>query len=200
MTHAVIIAHPRSRSFTGAMAHAYTQSVEASGEKVLTRDLYRMRFDPRLHARELPDSPGSGPLPDVAAERAMLADVEVFALFYPLWFNAPPAMMKGYIDRVFSMGFGYEPGHGGQVPRLAGRKLISFTSSGAPEHWIRDTGASDMLHHLDRHLADVCGMAVVDHVHFGGVAPGYPGMAMEASRSRVVRTVALHFEGAPAPT
>ena len=100
----------------------------------------------------------------------MLADVDVFAFIYPLWFNAPPAILKGYVDRVFSMGFGYKPGFGGTEPALVGRRLISFSFSGAPDDWVRDTGALTALVTLfDRHVAAMCGLQVVDHVHNGGV-------------------------------
>ena len=198
MKHAVIFAHPRARSFTAEMANAYAGAIETLGGEVVIRDLYRIHFDPRLHMRELPDARSFRPMPDVVAEREQLADVDCFALFYPLWFNGPPAMMKGYIDRVFSQGFGYAPIEGEQTPRLAGRGLFSVTSSGAPEDWLRETGASKALHTLvDDHLAAVCGLTVIDHIHFGGVVPGYPSLAMEASSDTVRTAVTRHFEPRP---
>ena len=54
------------------------------------------------------------------AERGVLAEADVFAFVYPLWFNAQPAILKGYVDRVFSLGFGFAPGAGGTEPLLAG--------------------------------------------------------------------------------
>jgi len=110
---------------------------------------------------------------DVTAERELLATVNVFAFVYPLWMNAQPAMMKGYIDRVFGMGFGYAMGRGGNVPLLKSRKMISFTSSGAPTDWIKSTGAWSAIQKLfDEHFAAVCGLELIDHIHFGGVTSG----------------------------
>lgn len=175
------------------MAEAYAEAVERSGGQVVVRDLYRIGFDPRLQATEIPTASGFHTSADVAAERALLADVDVFAVFYPLWFNAPPAMMKGYIDRVFGLGFGYAPGPGGQSPMLEGRKLISFTSSGAPEAWVHETGAFDALYTLfDRHIANMCGLQILEHVHTGGVVSGFPEMAIDDARDRLGKTLKRH--------
>jgi len=173
MKHAVILAHPRPDSFCAAIAKTYAAAARALGHDVLIRDLYAMDFDPRLKASELPREK-SGPMqPDVEAERARLRDIDVFVLVYPFWFNAPPAMLKGYIDRVFSMGFGYEPDFGGTSPRLSGRKLISLSTSGAPDLWVRNSGALlTLTAHLDCHLAGMTGLEVADHMHFGGIAAG----------------------------
>lgn len=173
-TAALIIAHPRARSFSGAMADAFARGVGQAGGQVVIRDLYRMGFDPCLHAGEMPDHSGFKPRQDVLEERRVLADVDLFAFFYPLWYNAPPAMLKGYVDRVFGMGFAYSPvTHGGNQPLLAGRKLISFTTSGAPQSWVERTGAwAAMQKHFDEHFAAVTGLETLAHHNIGGIGPG----------------------------
>jgi len=198
MKHALIIAHPSATSFTATMAKAYAGALRAQGHDVLERDLYRMDFDPRLAADELPGPGVPVPRPDVAAERALLADVSAFAFFYPVWFNAPPAMLKGYIDRVFGMGFGYAMGPHGNAPLLAGRSLISFSSSGAPKRWMEETGAWDALRKLvDEHFAAVCGLAVLDHVHFGAIAPNITEESVEACADEVRAVANRRFGPGP---
>ncbi|HEX6861016.1 MAG TPA: NAD(P)H-dependent oxidoreductase [Caulobacteraceae bacterium] len=191
MKHALIVAHPNPDSLTCAVARAYADAARALGETVVERDLYRMGFDPRLPADEIPGphTPTFGD--DVLRERAMLADADVFAFVYPLWLNAPPAMLKGYVERVFGFGFGYGRA---MDSLLAGRKLISFTTSGAPEHWLRDTGALDALRTLfDAHLAGVTGMSILDHVHHGGIAPGITEEAVGDILEDVRAAVKRHF-------
>jgi len=171
MRHALIVAHPKPESFTLAVAQAYADAARARGHDVQLRDLYRMKFSPCLEADEMPGTEFA-PRPDVAAEREVLSRVDAFAFFYPFWLNAPPAMMKGYMERVFGMGFAYGPSKGGNVPLLKGRKMISFTSSGAPTEWVVKTGAWDAARKLfDEHLASMCGFDLLDHVHFGGIVP-----------------------------
>ena len=194
MKHAVIVAHPNPTSLTCARAHAYSDAARGLGHDVVERDLYRMAFDPCLKFAELPGPQGVHFAADVQAERALLKDVDVLAFIYPLWFNAPPAILKGYVDRVLSMGFGYEPGAGGTEPRLTTKRLISFTTSGAPEDWVRDTGALKALDLLfDAHLAGVCGLSIVDHVHEGGILQGLTTEAGEATLGAVRATVRQHF-------
>lgn len=194
LKHAVILAHPVRRSFNASVARAYAEAAEALGHTVVLRDLYAMRFDPRLRAAEIP-----GPRPpkfreDVLREREALADVDVFALVYPLWFNGPPAILKGYVDRIFGMGFGFAPAFGGNEPALLGRKLISFTTSGAPDAWVRQTGALDDLTRVfDRHVAGVCGLTVVDHVHLGGVITTLRDDAAQDMLDKVRAAVTARF-------
>jgi len=194
MKHAVIIAHPNPQSLACAVAKTYADAVAALGHTVVVRDLYRMGFDPCLKAAEVPRPSGFEFGADVTAERRQLADVDVFAFVYPFWFNAPPAILKGYVDRVFSMGFGYAPGLGGTQPLLDGKKLISFSSSGAPDSWVRETGALQALMALfDRHLAAMCGLQLLDHVHVGGIVSDITSEAFDDVLDGVREAVEVQF-------
>jgi NAD(P)H dehydrogenase (quinone) len=194
MQHALIIAHPNPKSFVSSLAVAYVEAAEALGHKTIMRDLYGVAFDPCLKADEIPSAAGYAPRPDVVSERVMLADVDVFALFYPFWLNSPPGMLKGYLDRVFGFGFAYGKGRAGNEPLLTGRKLISFTASGAPSEWVRKTGAWEAVRTLfDEHVAAVCGLTVVDHVHFGSVVPGIRADVVARHQQTVREAVARQF-------
>jgi NAD(P)H dehydrogenase (quinone) len=199
MRHAVILSHPNPCSFNASIAKAYAAAVEALGQSSFTRDLYAEAFDPCLPASELPWSPHYALAPAVAVERARLASADVIAFVYPFWFNAPPAMMKGYVERVFGMGFGYGPADNGTRPLLTGKSLVSISTSGAPNSWVGQTGAMERLREgFDDHLAAVCGFSVIDHLHLGGVTPGIRPDAAEAMLDQVARMARRHF--APAPT
>ncbi len=187
--HAIIIAHPARGSFTHAMASAYRDAAVAAGELVVIRDLYDMKFDPCLPEQELPWAKAFHVREDVVAERRLLEKVETFALFYPLWLNAPPAILKGYLDRVFGYGFAYGRGTGGNVPLLAGKRLVVFTSSGAPIGWLKSSGAWQAIHQLfDQHFAAVCGLRIDDHIHFGGIVSGIRADVVDECRQKVRQT------------
>jgi NAD(P)H dehydrogenase (quinone) len=195
MKHIIVVAHPNPKSLNAEIAQAYAAAAGELGQETLIRNLYCSRFDPCLKSEETPGRSGYTMHPDVLGERELLAAAEVFALVYPLWFNAPPAMMKGYVDRVFSMGFGYEPGgDGGNTSLLDGKKLISFTTSGAPDAWVKDTGALEhLIQGFDRHLAAVCGMTCIDHINFGGITPGITKAAVDEILRQVRATVRRAF-------
>lgn len=179
--HAVILAHPKAGSFCASIARTCVDALTARGDTATLHDLYAMDFDPRLKADEIPVDIGFKPAADVMAERARLADVDCFIFVYPFWFNAPPAILKGYVDRVFSMGFGYEPGFGGTEPLLSGKQLLSFSTSGAPDHWVNSTGSlKTLMAGFDLHVGAVCGLRVLDHVHFGGIVANLTEEAAQA--------------------
>jgi NAD(P)H dehydrogenase (quinone) len=198
--HAIIVAHPNAESFNLSVARLYQRSVEALGAKTVLRDLYRINFDPALKDGEIPRPAGFAAGVDVATERALIGDANVFAFVYPLWFNAPPAMLVGYIQRVFGMGFGYGLQNAGQNARLLlGRSMISFSSSGAPAEWLRTEGGWSALRNLfDDHVADVCGMTVLDHRHYGRVLNATPAARLEAHFRDVRATVERCFKYKPA--
>jgi len=194
MKHALIIAHPRPESFTATTAGAYSQACEELGHQTIRRDLYRMGFDPCLKSHEIPGDAHFQAAPDVLAERAVLADCDVFALFYPLWLNTPPAILKGYLERVFGFGFAYGTGGHSYNPLLTGRKFISFSSSGAPVSWLKQIGAFDALCVVfDDYFANLCGMTSVDHVHVGGITPGTNPFFIDARINEVRKAVIQHF-------
>ncbi len=195
MQHAVIVAHPGDHSLSLAIAHAYVEAAHDRGHEAILRDLYRLNFDPCLRDEEIPRPSGFRPGEDVVAEREIIGKADAFVLIYPFWFNAPPAMLKGYVERVFGMGFGYGPIEGGRNAQLLlGRKLVSISTSGAPMEWIRKEGTWAAVRNLfDGHLADVCGLTVVDHLHFGGVLPDTPPATVAGWLEQVKQLVSRTF-------
>lgn len=174
MKHAIIVAHPDPASFTLAMARTYAKCLSARGHETFVRDLYRLDFDPRLKLSEMPSRPNWTPAPDVEAERLLLAGANVFAFIYPLWFNSPPAITKGYIDRVFGAGFGYARLHsGGYEPLLTNRHLIHITASGSSSAWLGEQGVAGSSRTLFQDtFAHACGLRVRPHIHFDSIVPG----------------------------
>jgi NAD(P)H dehydrogenase (quinone) len=170
--HAIIACHPEQSSFTLSVANRYAETVRAHGHEALVRDLYRMKFDPVLRAKERQGQPAD----DVTKEWAILGKVDVFALVYPIWFGTPPAMLKGYIDRVFGAGRTRgSGGKGGTGELLAGKHLVSLTSSGSMRAWLAEKGVLGSLRTVyDRYFAEVFGFAETHSYHFDGVTDEVP--------------------------
>ena len=192
---ALILAHPSSTSYGAALAKTCAQALGEAGADVIVRDLYAMDFDPRLTAAELAGA-GQRPEADVVAERVVLSAVDGLLLVYPLWFNGPPAILKGYVDRVLSAGFGYQPTAHGADPLLVGKTLMSVTTSGAPDIWVEKTGALNTLNrHFDLHLSAMTGLRVVGHEHLGGIGPDMSPDFAESGLDQARASVVTAFLG-----
>ena len=195
MNHLIVGAHPAIESFTMALSRAYAGELEALGHTQRTRDLYRMGFDPVLAAHEiLPVSTAHPASADVVAAQDEIRWADALTVIYPLWWLSMPAMMKGYFERVFGMGFAYGPGADGNQPLLQGRKMVSIGSSGAPKDWVVKTGDWFAVHKLfDEHFAAVCCLSVVDHLHFGEIEPGIRADVVEACATKVATMFETRF-------
>lgn len=131
-----VLSHPRTDSLNGQLFRAGTEAL-SSHREVMTTDLYAQGFQPALDEQDLGTPaarPGNlaelageayrqGESPDeVRAEHAKLARAELLVLQFPLWWYGPPAMMKGWLDRVLTDSFAYDgtldPGTG--MPRRYG--------------------------------------------------------------------------------
>jgi NAD(P)H dehydrogenase (quinone) len=103
-------------------------------------------------------------------------------------------MIKGYLERVFGFGFAYGAGGQSYNPLLTGRKLISFSSSGAPGYWLEQSGSLAAVRTLfDDYFAGLCGMTVLQHVHVGNVTPGASPFFIQARLDEVRKIAIKHF-------
>ncbi|MEO6387342.1 MAG: NAD(P)H-dependent oxidoreductase [Croceibacterium sp.] len=167
--HAIIACHPAEHSFTLSVANKYAETVRAQGHEAVIRDLYRNNFDPVLREDERHGQAGA----DVTSEWALLGKSDTFVLVYPIWFGAPPAMLVGYVDRVFGAGRTRgSHGEAGPGQLLCGKHLVSLTSSGSMRAWLDEKGILSSLRTVyDRYLTDVFGFAETARYHFDGITP-----------------------------
>jgi len=116
----IVLAHPEARSYNANLAEVARRSLEAQGWNVSVSDLYGMGFDPCERAEHYAErqEPGrfdvqaeqrhaskQGRMPPiVAAEIERLDRAELLILQYPMWWHLPPAMLKGWFDRVLIFG------------------------------------------------------------------------------------------------
>lgn len=157
--HAVILCHPDPHSFSHGVANAYSDAVRAAGQQVALRDLYALNFDPVLRANERPTLINPIRSRDVTAELDIISGSHVFVLIYPIWFGTPPAMMKGYIERVLGSEVSPEAAqHQISSNLLGGKRLLSFTTSAATNIWLSEQGQEQGLRSvLDQYLVHAFG-------------------------------------------
>lgn len=158
---AIILAHPDSGSFNHAIAQAVVQAVQINGHQAIFHDLHRERFDPIITAGEIPKH---GAL-DPAIERHCreIAEADGIVVVHPNWWGQPPAILKGWIDRVIRPGVAYEfregdNGEGVPVGLLKAQAALVFnTSNTEPERERRVFG--DPLETIWKNcIFDLCGV------------------------------------------
>ncbi len=169
--HAVILCHPDPDSFNAAVAKTYCEAVSANFHDAILRDLYSLKFDPVLKANEQPSALEFVPPDDVVTELDVIKNANVIVLVYPIWFGTPPAMLKGYVERVLGAGFGHrlmrERGGGSAA---AGKHLVSISTSGNSSQWLDSQGAMVSLHNVfDNYLANAFSMASPAHLHLSNI-------------------------------
>ena len=127
----VIIGHQKRGSFCHAIAQTAVEQLRADGHEAIDHDLYQEGFDPVLPDEEIPKdaTPGAA----IRRHCDEVAAADGYVVVHPNWWGQPPAILKGWIDRVFRQGVAYEFGPGGAVVQhLAGKRAVVFTTSNTP--------------------------------------------------------------------
>jgi NAD(P)H dehydrogenase (quinone) len=131
----VILAHPHQASFNHAIAETVVAVLEENGHLVLFHDLYAERFDPVLPFSEIPRDADLDPV--TARHCKEIAETDGIVVIHPNWWGQPPAILKGWIDRVIRPGICYrflEGDKGEGIPQglLRARTALVFNTSNTP--------------------------------------------------------------------
>jgi NAD(P)H dehydrogenase (quinone) len=126
----LILGHQKSGSFCHAIAATALEELEAAGHAVVFHDLYAEKFDPILPHEEIPKGAEADPVVQRHCQELLAADG--YVVVHPNWWAMPPAVLKGWIDRVLRQGVAYQFGPGGVEPLLTGKRAVVFTTSNTP--------------------------------------------------------------------
>jgi NAD(P)H dehydrogenase (quinone) len=220
----VVYAHPEPTSLTRQLVQVTIETLEGQGHEVVQSDLYGMRWKAVFDENDFPSRANPERLSfiaesahaystgqqteDVAAEQAKLSSADAVVLQFPLWWFGAPAILKGWIERVYAFGFGYGYKDGSNQHRygegaLKGKRALVSVSTGGPA---ADYGPRGINGPIDQILFPLThgalfypGMDVLPtHVAYGAAhitTAAEANAAKEAWRSRIRRL----FEEAPIP-
>ncbi|GAA0550203.1 NAD(P)H-dependent oxidoreductase [Chitinophaga japonensis] len=177
----IVYAHPEPKSMNNAMFKAAVEALTAAGHQVQTSDLYAMQFDPvsdranftsvhnpaffkqqleEVHATEV-----NGFASFIDAEQQKVEWCDLMIWQFPLWWFSVPAILKGWVDRVFAMGRMYGNGHFYENGISNGKKaMLSLTTGGAEETYIEGGLHGDLagiLRPLHRGILEFNGFSVL---------------------------------------
>lgn len=168
----LIVAHPHKASFNHAIAMACSRALGGNGHEVIAHDLYEEHFDPILPYDEFARD---AVLPaEVQRHCVEVSQADGIVIVHPNWWGQPPAILKGWVDKVIRPGVAYEFLEGDQgegVPRglLKARCAIIFNTSNTAT--IRErTLFGDPLETIWRHCVfGLCGVPTVHRRMFNVV-------------------------------
>jgi NAD(P)H dehydrogenase (quinone) len=164
----IVYEHPEPQSFNAAMKNLAIEVLTNAGHQVQVSDLYALNFSPAsgpidFLAREDYDflhyqceqthaTDANLFVPDLKAEMHKLQWADLVIFQFPLWWFSLPAILKGWVDRVFAMGFAYGGGRRHETGIFRGKRaMLAFTTGGPPSSYIASATNGDIFE-LPRHV------------------------------------------------
>ena len=167
----LVYGHPKTpTSFNFSLKEKLESVLKSKGHRVLVRDLYEVSFNPLLSSDDLAKL-HSGEIPeDIRREQEFIKNADVIIFIYPIWWAGSPAIIKGYIDRVFSYGFAYMYKGNKVVGLLTDKSAIIINSNGSPYDFYERNGFYNAIRKVsDEGIFAFCGFKRIKHLFFGGI-------------------------------
>lgn len=164
----VILGHPKTDSFCGALANSYVEGAKAAGNEVQLIALGNLSFDPVLHN-------GYAAIqalePDLVAGQAAIAWAQHIVFVYPIWWGAMPALLKGFIDRLFLPGFAFKYRKGSLLwdRLLSGRSAHLLVTMDTPPWYFRWVYRMPGHNQMKRTILEFSGIKPVTVSSFGPI-------------------------------
>lgn len=170
MKYVILYAHPNPKSFNHAILEHVQENLKRNGKEFILRDLYSMKFNPVLDAPDFVAMGKKQVLADVEQEQKFIKDADKIIVIHPVWWYGMPAMMKGYIDRVFTRGFAYDYDATGVKGLLSGKKIVIFNTTGGSKEIYENNGFKKAINlAIETGTYELCGLKIEQHVYFYAV-------------------------------
>jgi NAD(P)H dehydrogenase (quinone) len=141
----IVFAHEGNTSFAHQILQRVVTACEAAGIRPVVRDLYRIGFQPVFDGEDMRLASQGRAQADVEEEQVLVTDADLLVMIYPVWWWSPPAILKGYLDRVFTDGFAFRYGDDGPVGMLSGKQALVFTTTRQSEQEMRTDGFDEVI-------------------------------------------------------
>lgn len=167
MKNLIIYAHPNPASLNHFLKQTVVESLEESGQEIVVRDLNLIHFNPVFSLEDM-NGQRMGQVADaVKTEQDFISWADRVIFIYPIWWTGMPAIIKGYIDRVFSYGFAYRYDQGIQKGLLTDKKTVIINSHGKSNEEYQMMGMDKALALTsDTGIFNYCGFEIQKHFYF----------------------------------
>jgi NAD(P)H dehydrogenase (quinone) len=167
MRHLIIYAHPNENSLNHHLLQTVTETLQKENHEIMIKDLNKIHFNPVLSMEDMQGQRMGKVSDDIKTEQELISWAEHITFIYPIWWTGMPAIMKGYIDRVFSYGFAYRYDQGIQKGLLEGKQAIIINTHGKSHEEYERIGMDKALSLTsDRGIFQYCGFEINQHFFF----------------------------------
>lgn len=174
MKHLIVYAHPNGASLNGQIKNTVESTLLQKGHQVVVRNLNELGFNPVLSSGDILCQLTGTTSHDIAVEQQFISWADCITFIYPIWWTGMPAIMKGYIDRVFTYGFAYRYDKGVQKGLLTGKSTIIINTHGKSKQEYEQNGMhTALLMTSDKGIFEYCGFDVKQHLFFDGADRAY---------------------------
>ncbi|CAA7386828.1 NAD(P)H-dependent oxidoreductase [Chryseobacterium fistulae] len=167
MRHLIIYAHPNENSLNHHLLQTVIESLQSDGHEIEVRDLNQINFNPVLSLQDMQEQRLGKVAEDITIEQDFISWAEHITFIYPIWWTGMPAIMKGYIDRVFSYGFAYRYDQGVQKGLLKEKQTVIINTHGKSHEEYASLGMDKALSLTsDKGIFSYCGLEINQHLFF----------------------------------
>lgn len=137
----IVFTHPDTKSLNGAFLEKTLAGLRKNEgvDQIEILDLYREQFNPLLVFNEHSKRRDMHKDPSMQKYRSQMTRADVIIFIYPIWWGRPPALLLGYIDKLFTSGFAYKQEPGKIMPEglLKGKRTICISTMKGPTAYPR---------------------------------------------------------------
>jgi putative NADPH-quinone reductase len=177
MNISIILAHPNPESFNHAIANTAAETLRQNGHQVILHDLCQEQFPPLLPAAELQTKAKLDPV--IAGHCREITRADGIIIVHPNWWGMPPAILKGWIDRVLRMGIAYrfvanDKGEGVAQGLLRAGTAVVFNTANTPDDREKELFGDPLETLWKKCVFDLCGVKNVQRRNFTVVITSTP--------------------------
>ncbi len=170
MSYLIIYAHPNQHSFSNAIREKIVEFLKQKNEKFEVRDLYQLNFNPVLSANDFILMQKGDYNDDVKVEQELIKKSKKLIFIFPIWWYSFPAILKGYIDRVFSHGFAYFVLENGEIKGLLeDKEVLIFANFGGSKEEYESSNFDKCLENTFSEIFRFCGIKTIKTKFFYSV-------------------------------
>lgn len=186
----ILYAHPALKSFNRQVLRKVEEELTGRNDSYVVRDLYEMGFNSVLTQDEIDGVKHKRVADDVKEEQRLISEAERIIMIFPLWWGGMPAILRGYIDRVFTYGFAYTYEEETSIGLLTDKKVVVFCSTGTSVEEMTSTGLITSICQVwEEGIFKFCGLQI-DDISFLSAVPSADDEMRDAFFNRIEKVLA----------